>query len=111
MTAVRVPVTLACLAPARLGAVVTVMARSATSAAAHFHSPARRRAGDKSDGCNAGLVTNRWVRDDRTRPRRYYSTTDRAAGRVPGAVGWRSRRLWTAFWAEAVIRAAAGASG
>jgi len=75
MTPAPVPVTLACLAVA-----VTVMARSAASAAARFHSAARRRADDTSESCDPGLVISRWVHDDRTRPCRYHSITDRGAG-------------------------------
>jgi hypothetical protein len=85
MTPAPAPVTLACLAPVRLAAAVTVTAPSAAPAATQFHSPVRRRAYDTSESCDAGLVTSRWVHDDRTRPRRYYSITDRAAGTGPRA--------------------------
>jgi hypothetical protein len=61
MTPAPVPVILACLAVA-----VTVTARSAASAAARFHSAARRLAGDKSESCDAGLVTSRRVHADRS---------------------------------------------
>ena len=78
MTPAPVPVTLACLA-----APVTVTARSAASAAARFDSAARRLAGDKSESCDAGLVTSQRVHADRTSPLGYYSITDRAAGGWP----------------------------
>jgi hypothetical protein len=74
MTPAPAPVTLACLAAA-----VTVTSHAA-SAAAHCHSAARRRAGDKSESCDAGLVTRRWIYADRTSPRRCYAITDPAAG-------------------------------
>jgi hypothetical protein len=81
-------VTLACLA------VAVVTACSAGPAAARFHSAARRRADDKSESCDSGLVTGRWVHDDRTRWRRYYAITDRTAGSWPRA--GRSRLASTA---------------
>jgi hypothetical protein len=79
MTPAPAPVTLACLAAA-----VTVTSRAA-SAAAHCHSPALRRADNTSESCDAGLVSSRWVHDQRTRPRRYYSMTGRSAGTGPSA--------------------------
>ena len=41
---------------------------------------------------DAGLVTNRWVHDDKTRPRRYYSITDQGREHL---VAFRAD--WSAF--------------
>src|SRR5262249_37534620 len=84
--------------PARLAAAVTVMPRSAVSAAERFHSAARHRADDNPESCDARLVSSRWVHDDRTRPSRYHSITDRGAGSrwCSGPSGLRLRRRWTA---------------
>jgi hypothetical protein len=92
MTPVPAPVTLACLAPGRFVAAVTVMAHSAASAAAHSYSAAPRSGDDRSESRDAGLVTGGRIDGDRTRPPRYYSMTDRAAGSWP-----RSGRCGLAF--------------
>ena len=41
---------------------------------------------------DAGLVTNRWVHDDKTRPRRYYSITDEGSAHL-----MTFRAEWSAF--------------
>jgi hypothetical protein len=74
MTPAPAPVTRACHA-----ATMTVTSHAAP-AAAHCRSAARRRAGDKSENCDPGLVTRRWIHADRTSPRRCHSITDPAAG-------------------------------
>jgi PadR family transcriptional regulator, regulatory protein PadR len=53
---------------------------------------------------DAGLVTNRWVHDDKTRPRRYYSITDEGREHL---VAFRAD--WSAF--SAAVNGVLGISG
>jgi PadR family transcriptional regulator, regulatory protein PadR len=55
---------------------------------------------------DAGLVTNRWVHDDKTRPRRYYSITDEGREHL---VAFRAD--WSAFSAavDGVLAISGGA--